>query len=205
MRILSVLLGVLSPRVLLLTLVGVAQVLHSDRADAAGPPASVDVTVVNTSADPVPVVVQRTPAEPVFLEFALLSPEFADEADYLVPDGKKLRIEFVGVRFSGESISAGELHNSVALQIAFANGEGGTCNRPSDEGDCSIQLPVIPLNNTDVGANVSFQFPSTAAPVPVEIPSGARVRSRLVSSFGVPDGFVNISVSIAGQLVDTAP
>lgn len=145
-------------------------------------------------------------AEPVFLQFTLRNNNrFDDDEEYVVPEGKKLRVEFVGVSMSGTSIGSGELHNSVALVATFMDGEGGTCNHPSEDGECSIRIPVIPLNNSKVGANVSFGFPSTAGPVSLEVPAGGKVTSRLSSAFGAPDRDTLrfIHVTAAGQLIDT--
>lgn len=130
-----------------------------------------------------------------------------DDEEYVVPEGKKLRIEFVGCRMSGTSIGSGDLHTSVELQVSFPNGEGGSCNRPTTDGDCTLDVPVIPLNNTEFGANVSFQFPTTGAPVFLEAPAGATVSAKLGNgdgSFGGPgdDVFRSINVTAAGQLID---
>jgi hypothetical protein len=145
-------------------------------------------------------------ARPVYLEFRLQSTDgFEDDEEYVVPEGTRLRIEFVGVLMSGTSIGSGELHTSVALRIRFTNDVGGTCNRPKDDGECSLTIPVIPLNNTDVGANVPFGAPSTAGPVLLEVPPGGRVSSRLaLGGFGAPDPnpLRIIDVQVAGQLID---
>ncbi len=147
-------------------------------------------------------------AEPVFLEFAPSSDNgWDDQEEYVVPEGKRLRVEFVGFQMSGTSISAGNLHTSVMLEVSFREGEGGSCNRPDDDGTCDLRVPVIPLNNTEFGANVSFQFPTTAAPVSLEAPAGATISARLASGnadFGGPgdDPFRTIRVTVAGQLID---
>jgi hypothetical protein len=147
-------------------------------------------------------------SEPVFLTFQLSnSNRWNDDAEYIVPAGKKLRVEFVGVQLSGTSLGLNTLHTSVQLEVDYVDGEGATCNRPNAEGECSLRVPVIPLNNTETGANVTFQFPSTAGPVVLEAPPGARISSRLFSSvFGAPDEDTLrvFLVTVTGQLIDTS-
>lgn len=169
--------------------------------EAAGPPGGLDVTVINTPANPVPVVTEQGAAQPVFLQFGLNDNNNWRSDEYLVPEGKRLRVEFVSAGLGGNSSAVDDVSTAVELRIEFTNGVGATCNDP-DENQCQIFVPVLTLNNSATGANMGTVFPSAMGLVSFEVPAGASVEAHLASTLGAPDAGGGVGVVVAGSLVD---
>lgn len=179
--------------------------LLPQQAGATGPPGGVDVHVVNSGADPVPVAMEPALREPIFLTFQLSDPSWRSEP-YAVPEGKRLEIQFAGAKLGGSSAGTRDLSTAVALRVEFPNGAGASCNQPFPDGTCRLSIPVLPLNNSETGANMGTIFPSAMGPVSIAVPAGATVESRLSSTFGAPSSpATSVSVDLVGYLVDESP
>jgi len=161
-----------------------------------------DVNVVNHPDNPVPVEIQQTTPTPVFLSFSLTNSSDWESDYYQVPDGQTLEITLVGAGLSGDSGDTDNVFSAVRMNLRFPDGEGGTCNNPNEE-LCRITIPLVVLNNSDTGANMSSYFPSVVQPASIRIPSGATFNLNLFPKISGPGPVGFLSVQLSGVLEQT--
>ena len=168
----------------------------------AAPPFS-KITIENTADNPVPVVAKLPVTNSAFLVFLLDGSNQWESEEYVVPDGMRLKISFVAASISGNSGASRSVNSAVHMAVNFANGQGGICNRPTDaDTQCRGSIPLLPLNNSDTGANMGDYFPSAMGPVPIEVPPGASIRLKLFSKIAAPEPGAYIAVNVVGVLVE---
>jgi len=164
----------------------------------------VDVNIVGADSSPIPVVTEQAASTPFFLSFSLQNPDWRSDT-FTVPQGARLQISFVGAYVSGVSTDTRDITSAVHLSIRFIEGEGATCFEESGE-TCSLRVPVLQLNNSDVGANISAYFPSATGPASFELPAGATIQAELYPGVGGnPGPSAGVRVRVAGLLLDSAP
>lgn len=161
----------------------------------------VEAEIVNEKGNAVPVISDPTASVPIFISFFMNDGNDFESATYTVPQTHNLRITFASAVCTGVSSSCRALQTAIEMEISFADGEGGTCNSNSGL-SCNVRMAILNMNSSDTGANIGTYFPSIMAPVPIEIPAGATISSRLFSDLTGPDAGGGITLRLAGVLVE---